>query len=243
MNVVITMAGVGSRFRNAGYMQPKYMIEVRGKTLFRWSMESLANFRKEQHIFLVRKDDGATTFIRKNCSDLGIERVIIIELERLTRGQAETAIMAASVWQEKEPLMVYNIDTYVEKDYLTAGNIKGDGCIPCFNAEGTHWSFVKLGDKGKAIEVREKKRISDNCSIGAYYFRSGKLYEKLYRKLYDEDGYMEKGERYIAPMYNLLIEQGGEVYIQDIPSDAVHVLGTPEEVMAFAKEGVPCISG
>lgn len=235
MNILITMAGMGSRFKKAGFDQPKYMIEVRGKTLFQWSMESLTAFRDERHIFVVRRADGAEDFIRDMCQELGINELEVIEIENLTRGQAETAMLAFSCWRRDESLLVYNIDTYVEPGELLPEFIKGDGFIHCFEAPGDHWSFVKLNDRGRAVEVREKTRISSHCSIGAYYFRSCKLYADLYRKLYEEQGHLEKGERYIAPMYNLLIEQGGVVYIQDIPADKVHVLGTPEEVVIFEK--------
>lgn len=237
MNILITMAGIGSRFKKAGYDQPKYMIEVKGKTLFEWSMDSLTAFRDERHIFVVRKDDAAKDFISDMCQKLGLKSIEIIEIENLTRGQAETAMLASSCWREDESLLVYNIDTYVERGEILPELIKGDGFIHCFEAPGEHWSFVKLDDSGKAVEVREKTRISNHCSIGAYYFRSCKLYAELYRNLYEEYGYLEKGERYIAPMYNLLIEQGGKVYIQDILSAKVHVLGTPEEVKMFEERG------
>ena len=236
MDVIITMAGLGSRFRKAGFLQPKYKIVVRGKTLFQWSMESLTLFRREHYIFLVRKEDGAEEFIREKCRELGINNISIMELEKVTRGQAETAMLAASVWQENEPIMIYNIDTYVEPGQLFPEMITGDGFIPCFKAEGSHWSFVKLDEYGNAVEVREKVRISDNCSVGAYYFGSGRLYKDIYKRFYVDRGYIEKNERYIAPMYNLLIADGLKVYIQDIPANKVHVLGTPEEVDAFAKK-------
>lgn len=235
MNVVITMAGLGSRFRKAGYNQPKYMIEVKGRTLFEWSMESLYDFKDEHHIFIVRREDQAESFIRQMCAKMGLVRLTIVELDELTSGQAETAMLAAPFWDEEAPLFVYNIDTYVERGGLLQRFLRGDGFIPCFTAPGDHWSFVRLDEAGKAAEVREKNRISDHCSIGAYYFCSCRLYTALYKKLYEKQGHMEKGERYIAPLYNLLIEEGREVYIQDILPEYVHVLGTPEEVESFAK--------
>lgn len=235
MNIVITMAGLGSRFRKAGYTEPKYKIKVRGKTLFEWSMESLTDFHHEKHIFIVRKADNAREFINEMCKRLSVESYDVLEIEEVTRGQAESAILARDFWVEGESLLVYNIDTYVEQGELLANFMKGDGFIPCFEADGDHWSFVRLDEKGKAVEVREKKRISSHCSIGAYYFRSCRLYAELYRSFYEETGNLEKGERYIAPLYNLLIERGGMVYIQDITSDKVHVLGTPEEVRTFAE--------
>ena len=233
MNIVITMAGLGLRFREADYTVPKYQIEVKGKTLFEWSMSSLKNFFGEPFIFLVRKEDDATNFIRASCKKLGIDGKIF-ELEKLTRGQAETALFASKFWQADEPLMIYNIDTYVEPGQLKPELIRGAGFIPCFTAGGTHWSFVKLDESGQAVEVREKQRISDHCSIGAYYFESAELYAKLYENFYGDSS--DCVEQYIAPIYNLLIERGATVYIQDIPARFVHVLGTPAEVKNFAAE-------
>ena len=47
MNIIITMAGLGTRFRRAGYKMPKYRIEARGKTLFEWSMDSLLGYNEQ----------------------------------------------------------------------------------------------------------------------------------------------------------------------------------------------------
>ena len=179
MNIVITMAGLGLRFRDAGYTVPKYQIEVNGKTLFDWSMSSLENFFGDTFIFLVRREDDATDFINAACDRMGIDAKII-QLEKLTRGQAETAMFASKFWSVDEPLLIYNIDTYVEPGQLRPELLHGAGFIPCFTAEGTHWSFVKLDASGKAVEVREKERISNHCSIGAYYFQSARLYADLY---------------------------------------------------------------
>lgn len=235
MNIVITMGGLGKRFRDAGWNLPKYQIEAKGRTLFEWALLSLAYFKNEKHIFLVRGEDGAVAFIREKCAGLGIDDINVVELDHLTRGQAETALMAKKVWQAKDGILVYNIDTYVEPGILGADSIVADGCIPCFTAPGSHWSFVKINNQGIATEVREKNRISDHCSIGAYYFRSCNLYERMYDEFYCDKSNMEKGEQYIAPMYNLLIKQEGRVVIQDIPTEKVHVLGTPEELNAFMK--------
>lgn len=238
ISVIITMAGLGSRFKKAGYQCPKYMIEVRGKSLFEWSMESLADFRPHvmQTIFIVREDDHARDFIHARCQELNIAPIHIIELDHVTDGQASTAMQAIPVCDMSLPILIYNIDTYIEPFAMKFSDIIGDGHIPCFRAEGEHWSFVRLDRLGRAIEVREKKRISDNCSLGAYYFSSAQLFESLYNEYYSEHGLENNGERYIAPIYNLMIKKGMEVSISLIDESKVHVLGTPEELMAFANE-------
>lgn len=237
MTIVITMAGSGSRFRNAGYTIPKYQIEVKKHTLFHWSMCSLAACGSRNYVFVVRKEDHASDFILTECERLGIQGEIV-EIDRLTSGQAETAMLAAPYWNPKESLLIYNIDTYVEAGYIREADFRGDGFIPCFAAEGDHWSFVKLNKAGEAVEVREKKRISGNCSIGAYYFATAELYRQLYEEYYLRDeAELDAGERYIAPLYNYLVtKKQGKVYISTIPAQYVHVLGTPEEVEQFIQE-------
>ena len=238
MNIIITMAGLGSRFKKAGYTVPKYMIDVKGKNLFEWSMLSLVNFNKNcnpKYIFVVRKEDNSKKFILNEANKIGIKDINIIELDSLTDGQATSALLAKKYWNDEEEMIVYNIDTFVEPDVMKYSDVSGDGFIPCFNAKGDHWSFVKLDNNGNAIEVREKNRISDNCTIGLYYFKSCRLYEEIYNEYYKDNNNLEKNEKYIAPLYNYMISKGLSVRISNIPVEKVHVLGTPEEVEEFRR--------
>lgn len=238
MTVIITMAGMGSRFRKAGYDCPKYMIKAKGKTLFEWSMDSLIGYNHyvSKYVFVVRKEDKAENFIREKMHKYGINDVEIVEIDYLTDGQATTCMLAVPYCDLNDAIMVYNIDTYVEPYEMKYEDISGDGNIPCFHAEGEHWSFVKLDQNGKAVEVREKKRISDNCTLGAYYFSSASLYKSLYEEYYKDDSKMEKNEKYIAPLYNFMIEKGMSVTISIVDKQKVHVLGTPEELQEFLNE-------
>ena len=237
MDIVITMGGLGSRFRKMGYTVPKYMIKANGKTLFEWSMISLEGYKQQtdQYIFIALKDKAcdAEAFIRDKCEKLGFPNYHIIILDALTDGQAATAMMAARHWNPKHALLIYNIDTYVEAGQMNSAQLKGDGFIPCFQAEGDHWSFVRLDDTGKAVEIKEKKRISKYCTLGAYYFRSCQLYEELYKAYYGRTRELVNGEKYVAPLYDYLLSKGGEVYISDVKPEKVHVLGTPEQLMGF----------
>ena len=234
MNIVITMAGAGTRFRKAGYTVPKYQIEAHSKTLFEWAMLSLEDFRSpdNRYIFIVRQEDKAEEFISKQCSTMKLDNYAVLQLETGTDGQATTVMKAIPYCYIDEPLLIYNIDTFVEPGEMKVSDIVGDGFIPCFKAPGDHWSFVKLGEKGKVVEVREKERISENCTLGAYYFNSCSLYTRLYHEYYGQQT-QEDTEKYVAPLYNKLILEGGEVLISIVPYDRVHVLGTPEELNVF----------
>ena len=231
------MAGLGSRFRKAGYHCPKYMIEAKGKTLFEWSMDSLLGYNDhvEKYVFVVRAEDQSGEWIKEKCKNYGMHNVDIVEIDHMTDGQATTCMLAIPYCKSDSAIMVYNIDTYVEPYEMKFEDISGDGHIPCFHAPGDHWSFVKLDGNGKAVEVREKVRISDNCTLGAYYFSSANLYKKLYEEYYIDDSHLEKNEKYIAPLYNYMIEKGMSVTISIVDARKVHVLGTPEELEEFKK--------
>ena len=238
LDIVITMAGLGFRFRKAGFKIPKYMIEVKGKTLFEWSMLSLSAFKEttNQIIFIVMKDQlmDETAFIKKACQKLTIDNYHIICIDYLTDGQATTAMLGERYWQPNNGLLIYNIDTYVEPGCMKPSDFHGDGFIPCFVASGNHWSFARADNNFLVSEVREKERISDFCTIGAYYFKSCQLYKDIYDKYYSNDQKLEKGEKYIAPLFNELIDRGHNVYLNVIDSSRVKVLGTPEEVQVFS---------
>lgn len=235
MTVIITMAGMGIRFRKAGYNCSKYMIEAKGRTLFDWALDSLTGYNDyvSRYVFVVRREDNAEDFIREHCKNHGIHDVKIVEIDYLTDGQATTCMLAIPYCEAEDAIMVYNIDTYVEPNEMKFEKISGDGHIPCFHADGDHWSFVKVDDSGNVIEVREKVRISDNCTLGAYYFSSARLYKELYSEFYSDDSHMEKNEKYIAPLYNFMIRKGMPVTMSLVDATKVHVLGTPEELQLF----------
>lgn len=244
MNVIITMAGLGKRFRDAGYNCPKYEIVVHGHTLFYWSMLSLQSFidAKANFIFVVRKEDNSRDFIEQQSHLAKINSIQILEIDQLTDGQATTALMGGKMLAQPElPFVVYNIDTFVHPSSLPVKAIKGDGWIPCFPGKGDGWSFAKVDDNNRVLDLREKVRISDHATIGLYWFSSFNLYQKLYNDYYSDPANIEKGEKYIAPMYRDMLRKGLDVYIHNVPYDSVSPLGTPAEVQQFISHEPPIV--
>lgn len=239
--VVITMAGLGSRFRAAGYMVPKYRVEVHGRTLFAWSMESLRQFwdAGATATFVALATDAAGPFIATEAAALGIQDHRLIELAQLTDGQATSALLGLDQVRAETPVVVYNIDTFVEPSAVDPADLRGDGWIPCFPGAGNAWSFVRPDDTGRVLEVREKVRISPHATVGLYGFGSAELYRATYEEFYSDPANVERGERYIAPMYNNILANGRELWMTSVPAEAVHPLGTPAEVDAFAAAPAP----
>ncbi len=239
---IITMAGFGRRFAEAGYAVPKYRIEAHGRSLFAWAMLSLKSFAEAgaRFVFVARKADAAGAFIRAEADALGIRDVRVIELDAPTDGQATTALLARkAVRDPSAPLLIYNIDTFVHPAALPHEAVRGEGWIPCFSAAGDAWSFAAADETGRVNEVREKVRISPHATIGLYWFASFDLYAHAYARHYSDPNNIEKGERYVAPLYNALIAEGRGVFVHDVPMQAVIPLGVPAEVEAFRAASPP----
>jgi dTDP-glucose pyrophosphorylase len=240
MHILITMAGLGSRFKAKGYAVPKYKIMVKGRSLFSWSMESLRHFFTGNHItFVVRREDDPRSFIEKELAAFGVKNATIISLDEVTDGQATTVIKALPTLRQQEAnasLLIYNIDTFVEPRCLRPSDVRGDGWIPCFPGRGDAWSFFRVDSQGRVIEAKEKVRISNNASIGMYYFGSLDLFECAYHAFFGNGLPNGLRERYVAPMYQWMIDKNMELWVHSVNEDAVHPLGTPDEVDQFELE-------
>ena len=164
MKIIITMAGEGSRFKKIGIKKSKYEIVARDKTLFEWSMLSLSDFFSEEFIFIVKKSDNSEEFIKEKCTSLGIEKYEVIEIDKLTEGQASTVMEAKKSINEEDGIVIYNIDTYIKEYIIKKKDILDDysGFIPVFKTNGENkWSFTKLDEEKNVIEITEKIPISD----------------------------------------------------------------------------------
>lgn len=233
MKIIITMAGLGSRFKEVGYTVPKHEIVIKDKTLFEWSLLSLIDFFDEEFIFITRKNAYDLNFIEKICYKLKIKNYKIKELVHLTDGQASTAFLCNDLISENENVLIYNIDTYIKEYSILKSQIKEyDGFIPVFKAEGEKWSFIKLNENNEVVDVVEKIRISDLASIGLYYFKNWKDYRKIYLSHREEIRNNFK-EVYIAPMYKYLLQENKKIGYMILKKEDVHILGTPEDLKDF----------
>lgn len=234
--VAITMAGLGSRFAKAGFTRPKYEVEALGIPLFDWSMLSLDAFREAgwRFHFAVRSGLGAPDYIRRRANVLGLGEVVVLPIDEVTDGQATTALLLADSAPKDAPFAIYNIDTFVAPGAMVPPAAQNcAGWVPCFPAPGDGWSFARTDPQGKVVEVREKQRISDHATVGLYWFDSCERYVEAYHAYYGVAGREEKGERYVAPLYNHLIADAAPVRIEQLALKDVGMLGTPEQVAAF----------
>jgi NDP-sugar pyrophosphorylase family protein len=233
MTVIVTMAGMGSRFRNEGYLLSKHMIRARGKTLFEWSMQSLTEFYDHHFIFACLTVHD-TQWIKQCAKHLGIHNVTVVSRDEISSGQAQTAYDVIRHASSKDPIWIFNIDTYIDQG-LTPLKFEGaQGCIYVFESCSPSMSFVRYDENDKVVELAEKKVISNWATVGVYGFQSADLYKEIYKEAYHLGAVKEvSGEQYIAPMYQLMLSKGMTLLAPKLLASSVHILGTPNEVRFF----------
>jgi len=235
MNILIPMAGAGSRFEQAGYTFPKPLIDVKGKPMIQTVVDSLninANY-----IFIVQKShyekyslQHTLNLIAPNCK--------IIQVDGLTEGAACTTLLAKDLINNDKPLLIANSDQYLDwnsNQFMYSMIAHGiNGGILTFKSKHPKWSYAKLDDDGFVSEVAEKKPISDHATVGVYYFQHGRNYVTAAEQMISKD-IRTNNEFYVCPVYNQCILNGEKIKIFNIDSKAMWGLGTPEDLDFFLK--------
>ncbi len=240
MNIVIPMAGAGSRFASAGYTDPKPLIRVHHTPMIKLVIDNLRpSGRHARFVFICQRAHVAAYGLREKFAAWapGCE---IVELDGLTEGAACTVLAAAHLIDNGQPLMIANSDQYVDcniDDYLAGMDAQQlDGLIMTMKANDPKWSFVGLNPNGLVTHVVEKQVISDEATVGIYNFRHGRDFVAGARAMIAANDRVN-GEFYVAPVYNGLIAAGARVGIHNIGSDGagMHGLGIPADLQAFLR--------
>ena len=235
MNVLIPMAGAGSRFEQMGYTFPKPLIEVNGKPMIQVVVENLNIDAK--HIFIVQKEHYEKYNLKYLLNLITNNNCEIVQVDGITEGAACTTLLAKQFIDNDEPLVMANSDQFVEWDSnefmysMTADDV--DGGILSFEATHPKWSFAKLNDDGFVSEVAEKKPISNIATVGVYYWKKGSDYVKYAEQMIDKD-IRTNNEFYVCPVFNEAI--GDDKKVKVFPIDKMWGLGTPEDLERYLND-------
>jgi dTDP-glucose pyrophosphorylase len=231
MNVLIPMAGNGSRFAQAGYTFPKPLIEVHGKPMIQVVVENLAV--EANYIFVVQKLhrekynlDSMLSLICPGCK--------IVEVDSVTEGAACTVLLAKDFIDNNEPLVIANSDQFIEWNSLEffykMNEQNLDAGIVSFRATHPKWSYAKVDDSGFVTEVAEKNPISDIATVGVYYWKQGKDFVKYAESMISKD-IRVNNEFYVCPVFNEALLDGLKMKTFDVPK--MWGIGTPEDLNYF----------
>jgi HAD superfamily hydrolase (TIGR01509 family) len=233
LNVLIPMAGAGSRFEKVGYTFPKPLIEVNGKPMIQVVVENLnidANY-----IYVVQKShrekynlDTLLNLITPGCK--------IVEVDGITEGAACTALLAKDYIDNENPLFFANSDQFVEWEsnefMYKMQETNTDGGIVTFKATHPKWSFAKIDDNGFVTEVAEKNPISDIATVGYYFWKHGSDFVKYAEEMIEKN-IRVNNEFYVCPVFNQAIEDGKKIITFN--TEKMWGLGTPEDLDFYIK--------
>jgi NDP-sugar pyrophosphorylase family protein len=238
LNIVVPMAGRGSRFSVAGYTTPKPLLPLGGRPMVQWVIDNIRPERPHRFIFLCLADHlqqypQVPETLGKICPDC-----TIIPIETVTEGAACTVLIARALIDSDAPLMIANSDQYVSldiDDYLAvADRTAADGLIMTFWSDDPKWSYCRLGPDGKVKEVVEKQVVSNDATVGIYNFRRGRDFVRAADRMIASD-LRVNGEFYVAPVYNQLIKDGHSIVVAATgrERDGMYGLGVPEDFEFF----------
>ena len=234
MKIVMPVAGRGSRFKEAGYKEPKPLIPVKGKPMVRWATDCI-DFKPEDLVFICLKEHDDAYRIADKLRELYSDEITVLFTDGVTEGAACTVLLAKDYINNDEELILYNSDQFFKAPLIRAIKEKGGevgGIIPTFYATHPKWSYAKLDEAGYVTQVAEKVPISTHATVGLYYFTRGKDFvwgaEEMMRK-----NIRRNNEFYVCPAYNQLIERGDKIIITEC--EFMWGLGTPEDVEHFTR--------
>lgn len=235
MKILFLMAGRASRFKEAGYVIPKSFIEVKGKPMIKWATDSLGSIKNPQFLFMCLRAHEDNFGVSEKLKKM-YKNAQIIFTNGITEGAAATALLAREFINTDDELIISNADqSFISREFekeISSDGKNYSGMIPLFEAIHPRWSFAKVNDKGFITEVAEKVPISNNATVGVYYFKHGKDFVWGAEEMIKKD-IRRNNEFYVCPVFNELLGRGDK--IKAVKTDTMWSLGTPEDVAYFEK--------
>jgi HAD superfamily hydrolase (TIGR01509 family) len=239
LNVLVPLAGAGSRFSEKGYVFPKPLVEIKGKPMIEVVVDNLnidANF-----IFIVQKEHVEKYNIDKMLKLIKNNSEIVV-IDGITEGAACTTLLAKEYINSENPLLISNSDQYINwnpREMMYSFTSKDfDGGILTFKASHPKWSYAKVDDENIVTEVAEKNPISDNATVGVYYWKHGSDYVKFAEQMIEQNNRVNN-EFYVCPVYNEAIADNKRITIGEV--DKMWGIGTPEDLDNFLAENIDTV--
>jgi dTDP-glucose pyrophosphorylase len=242
INIVIPMAGHGSRFSKAGYKDPKPLISVNGKSMIELVIDNLKPSKKHCFIFICQSEHLNHYPLRELLEEKA-PGCKIIEVSQVTEGAACTVLLAKEFINNQNQLMIANCDQYIDveiNEYLALLDKPCvDGLIMTMKAYDNKWSFIKLNENNEITLVVEKEVVSDEATVGIYNYQRGSDFVEAAEKMIAKN-LRVNNEFYVAPSYNEMIEDGKSIKYFNIGGlgNGMYGLGTPDDLDIFVKRNL-----
>lgn len=224
---IIPMSGSGSRFSSEGYLLPKPLISVSGKTMIERVVERLP--KADKWIFVVRKEHVAMyqidSFIKKIVPDA------VVVVEENPWGQAPSCMLAMPHVEENDEIFIAACDNSflydVQKFESLCERPDVDAITWTFTQDTLltdnpqAWGWVKVASDGEEIiDMSVKIPVSDSpfndhAVVASFYFKRASDFKAAYNLMVKED-YRINNEYYVDSMPIFMKKFGKKSVIFDI---------------------------
>ena len=234
MIIIITLGGLGNRFKNLNYTKPKALINVFDKYILFYLLDNL-NLTNIEYIYIPYNKE----YKNYNFEEIVKRQYPYISfkfhcLENETRGAAETINIAINNLDEKRniPVICLDSDNFYLYDIISKWN--GDNCIFTFKDTNHNpiYSYIECTNDQNIIDIKEKEKISDYACTGAYGFNSIQNL-KIYTSKIIEQNIMQKNEFYTSGVIKEMINDSIIFKNIEIQNKYYFSLGTPEQLHEF----------
>ena len=227
------MAGLGLRLAKHGYKEPKPLIQILGKPIVEWAIETIGD--EGNFIFCCNQ-----THIREYQLEKLLKQKIpnckIVSIDHHTEGTAKTILEAKHLIDNEEELLISDSDHYILwnkvqfNEQIRTSLI--DACVFIFpeKQNSKYYSYVKLDKNGFVTESSEKIPISNVACAGMHYFKRGSDFVKYAESMIEKE-HRFNNEFYVTPVYNELSQDGKK--ITTFPILKKWALGSQEEIKQF----------
>ena len=231
MNILIPMAGLGSRFLTQGFMLPKPLIDVNGTIMIIRAIQSIG-IHDAKYLFVITKNEYSEIIKTEISKHVNCE---FIEINYLTEGPACSALLFKKQINNDDELIIANCDQIME--WNTANfllNVRQyDGAVVTYHETTDKNSYARINDSGQVIEIQEKLVISNISLNGIHYWKQGRYFVSSAEEMIAKDNRAPNGECYVGPTYNYMIKSGKTVGIYHIPNQMHYPVGVPADLEKF----------
>lgn len=242
LNIVLPMAGRGSRFANAGYTMPKPLIPIHGVPMIKVVVDNLSPKCEHRFLFVCQQEHIDKYDLLPKLKSYA-KNVEVIGINGITEGQVCTALLAKRFFDNDEPLMSANTDQFIDfdiNDYLESIKERNlDGMIMTMKSQDPKWSYAKVDEDGLVVETAEKKVISSDATVGIFNFAKGRDLVRSAEQMIKEN-IRVNNEFYTCPCYNYLIREGKKIGVYPIGEEynGMYGLGIPQDLEFFINHKV-----
>ncbi len=212
MQVLIPLAGKGTRLRPHTHTTPKPLLHVAGKPVISYILDDVVKLNPSQVVFITgHLKDKIEAFIKANYAFPSVF------VEQAVQDGTAGAVRLARP-HIKEPVLIIFVDTVFEADLSEISRVQADGIIWAKEVEDYQRFGVVVHDAaGFMMRIIEKpsEPVSRLANIGLYYIANHPLLFEGIEHLYARS-ITGRGEYWLTDAFQYMVDHGAKIKVAPV---------------------------